>query len=279
MSVSAHSRPITQIRPNKGLFDFNLGEVWRYRELLYFLVWRDLKVRYSQAALGAAWAIIQPLVAVAIFTVIFGVFAKLPSDGIPYPVFAFTAMLPWTLFSESTRRCTLGLVGDTDLVKKVFFPRLVIPMANAVTPVVDFFMSLVALAALMAVYGVWPSLNLVFLPIFVAITCGLSVGIGLWLGPLNVRFRDITHTLPFLLQIWMYATPIVYPLSMVPERFKLLYSLNPMVGLIEGYRWCILGTNSLDVQSLVISVIATIALLFSGLVYFKQQERQFADII
>jgi lipopolysaccharide transport system permease protein len=279
MSGTLHPAPITLIRPRRGLFDFSLGEVWQYRELLYFLVWRDLKVRYSQAALGAAWAIIQPLVAVAIFTVIFGVFAKLPSDGIPYPVFAFSAMLPWTLFSESTRRCALGLVGDGDLVKKVYFPRLVIPLANAVTPVIDFFLSLFALFLLMAIYGVWPSMNIVFLPFLVALTWGLAVGIGLWLGPLNVRFRDITHTLPFLLQIWMYATPIVYPLSMVPERFKFLYSLNPTVGLIEGYRWCLLGTNSLDLRALAISVVATLALLFSGLVYFKQQERQFADII
>jgi len=221
MSTVPYEKPITLIRPSKGLFDFNLGEVWQYRELLYFLVWRDLKVRYSQAALGAAWAIIQPLVAVAIFTVIFGVFAKLPSDGIPYPVFAFAAMLPWTLFSEATRRCTMGLLGDTDLVKKVFFPRLVIPLANAVTPVIDFFLSIFSLFLLMAVYGVWPSMNIVFLPLFVAMTVGMAIGIGLWLGPLNVRFRDITHMLPFLLQIWMYATPIVYPLSMVPEHFKI----------------------------------------------------------
>jgi len=279
MSAVPYEKPITLIRPNKGLFDFNLREVWKYRELLYFLVWRDLKVRYSQAALGAAWAIIQPLVAVAIFTVIFGVFAKLPSDGIPYPVFAFAAMLPWTLFSEATRRCTLGLVGDTDLVKKVFFPRLVIPLGNAVTPVIDFFLSVFALFLLMFVYGVWPSMNIVFLPLFVALTVGMAIGIGLWLGPLNVRFRDITHTLPFLLQVWMYATPIVYPLSMVPERFKFLYSLNPTVGLIEGYRWCLLGTNSLDLRALAITLVATLALLSSGLVYFKQQERQFADII
>lgn len=279
MSEVANERSITLIRPNRGLFDFSLGEVWQYRELLYFLVWRDLKVRYSQAALGAAWAIIQPLVAVAIFTVIFGVFAKLPSDGIPYPVFAFAAMLPWTLFSESTRRCALGLVGDTDLVKKVYFPRLVIPLANAVTPVIDFFLSLIALFLLMAFYQVWPSVNIVFLPLFVALATALAVGIGLFLGPMNVRFRDITHTLPFLLQIWMYATPIVYPLSMVPDRFKFIYSLNPTVGLIEGFRWCLLGTNSLDLRSIAITLVATLALLFFGLVYFKQQERQFADII
>ena len=279
MSEVANERSITLIRPNRGLFDFSLGEVWQYRELLYFMVWRDLKVRYSQAALGAAWAIIQPLVAVAIFTVIFGVFAKLPSDGIPYPVFAFAAMLPWTLFSESTRRCALGLVGDTDLVKKVYFPRLVIPLANAVTPVIDFFLSLIALFLLMAFYQVWPSVNIVFLPLFVALATALAVGIGLFLGPMNVRFRDITHTLPFLLQIWMYATPIVYPLSMVPDRFKFIYSLNPTVGLIEGFRWCLLGTNSLDLRSIAITLVATLALLFFGLVYFKQQERQFADII
>jgi lipopolysaccharide transport system permease protein len=278
MSTPA-SRPVTHIQPMRGLFDFSLGEVWASRELLYFLVWRDLKVRYSQAALGAAWAIIQPLVAVAIFTVIFGLFAKLPSDGLPYPVFALAALLPWTMFSESTRRCAMGLLGDTDLVKKVYFPRLVITLANAVTPLIDFCIALVALLLLMLFYGVWPSPNIVLLPLFVVLTCGLAIGVGLWLGPLNVKFHDVTHVLPFLLQIWMYATPIVYPLSIVPERFRWAYSLNPTVGLIEGFRWCILGTNSLDLFALSISVIAALLLMFSGLIFFKHQERQFADII
>ena len=279
MNAASEARRLTVIRPMRGLFDFGLDEVWRSRELLYFLVWRDLKVRYSQAALGALWAVIQPLVAVIIFTVIFGVFAKLPSDGIPYPVFAFTAMLPWTLFAESARRSSLGLVGDGELIKKVYFPRLIIPLANVVSPLLDFLFSVGALVLLMLFYGIVPSVNIVFAPVLVLLTVALAFAIGLWLGPMNVRYRDISHTIPFLMQIWMYATPIVYPLSMVPERYKFWYSLNPTVGLIEGYRWAVLGAGTLDVTALVVSATITAVLLFTGLIWFKQQERNFADII
>jgi lipopolysaccharide transport system permease protein len=279
MSAATEVRQPTVIRPMRGLFDFGLDEVWRSRELLYFLVWRDLKVRYSQAALGAMWAVLQPLVAVMIFTVIFGIFARLPSDGVPYPVFAFTAMLPWTLFSESARRSSLGLVGDGELIKKVYFPRLIIPLANVVSPLIDFMFSIGALVLLMLFYGIVPSINIVFAPLLVVLTMALAFAIGLWLGPLNVRFRDITHTIPFLMQIWMYATPIVYPLSMVPDRYKFWYSLNPTVGLIEGYRWAVLGAGTLDISSLVTSALITVVLLVTGLIWFKQQERNFADII
>jgi lipopolysaccharide transport system permease protein len=279
MSDAVSTRPVTLIRPRTGWLDLGLGEVWQQRELLYFLVWRDLKVRYSQAALGAAWAIIQPLLAVVIFTVIFGVFAKLPSDGLPYPVFAFAAILPWTYFSEAVRRSSLGLVGDAELVKKVYFPRLIIPMANIFSPLMDFAVSLGVLVLLMLWYGLMPTANLLAVPVLLAITALLALAIGLWLGPINVRYRDVVHTLPFVLQIWMYATPIVYPLSMVPERFKTLYSMNPAVGLIEGFRWAVLGRGTLDTMALAISTGVTVVMLIGGLLWFKREERQFADVI
>jgi lipopolysaccharide transport system permease protein len=279
MSGAAATRPVTVIRPRTGWMDLGLGEVWRQRELLYFLVWRDLKVRYAQASLGMAWAVIQPLVAVAIFTVIFGVFAKLPSDGLPYPVFAYAAILPWTYFSESVRRSAFGLVGDAELVKKVYFPRLIIPMANIVSPLMDFAVSFAALVLLMLWYGLVPTASVLAVPPLLVLTAALALAIGLWLGPVNVRYRDVMHTLPFILQIWMYATPIVYPLSMVPERFKLLYSLNPAVGLIEGFRWAVLGKGTLDTVSLTISVVVTVVLLVGGLLWFRREERQFADVI
>jgi lipopolysaccharide transport system permease protein len=279
VSAEGYVRPVTVIRPKTGLFDLGLDEVWQHRELLYFLVWRDLKVRYSQAALGTAWAIIQPLLAAAIFTVIFGVFAKLPSDGIPFPVFVFAGILPWTYFSEAVRRSSFGLVGDSELVKKVYFPRLLIPLANIVSPLLDFFVSLIVLFALMAWYGIWPGANLLFVPVLLVMTAALTLALGLWIGPVNVKYRDVMHTLPFLLQIWMYATPIVYPLSMVPERFRTLYSLNPTVGLIEGFRWALLGKGQVDVVALGMSAVMIVLLLVTGVLWFKRAERTFADVI
>jgi lipopolysaccharide transport system permease protein len=279
MSALPDTRSVIVVRARTGALNLDLHSVWQYRELLYFLVWRDVKVRYAQAALGTGWAIVQPLIAVAIFTVIFHLFAKLPSDGLPYPVFAMAAVLPWTYFSEAARRSAFGLVGDADLVKKVYFPRLIIPLANIVSPLIDFAITLMVLIALMAWYGIALSPNVVFLPIFVVMTMALSLSIGLWLGPINVRFRDVMHTLPFVLQIWMYATPIVYPFSMVPDRWKTLYALNPTVGLIEGFRWALLGHGTLDVKALMISAGVITAALFFGLVWFRRAERSFADII
>jgi lipopolysaccharide transport system permease protein len=279
MSALPAVRTVTAVRARTGLFDLDLLSVWHYRELLYFLVWRDLKVRYAQAALGTAWTIVQPLIAVAIFTVIFNLFAKLPSDGLPYPVFAMAAILPWTYFSEAARRSAFGLVGDADLVKKVYFPRLIIPLANIVSPLIDFAFTLLVLIALMAWYGMALSPNAIFLPVFMIMAMALSLSIGLWLGPINVRFRDVMHTLPFVLQIWMYATPIVYPFSMVPDHWKTLYALNPTVGLIEAFRWALLGHGSLDVTSLLLSAAVIAAALFGGLVWFRRAERSFADII
>jgi lipopolysaccharide transport system permease protein len=253
--------------------------MWRYRELLYFLVLRELKVRYKQAALGAAWAIVQPLSAAIIFTVVFGIFARLPSDGLPYALFALAGVIPWTYFAEALRRSSTGLVDDAELIRKIYFPRLVLPIAAVIAPVVDFLISLAVLALVMSWYRVSPTIHLLLLPAFLAMNVGLALAFGLWLGPLNVRYRDIKHILPFIVQVWMYASPVVYPLSMVPERWRLLYSLNPMVGIIEGFRWTLLGTTAPNPTAVAMTIALTIALLTGGLMFFRSAERSFADVI
>lgn len=271
--------PVLEIRPSRGLFDLDLGSVWRYRGLMFFLVWRDVKVRYKQAVLGIGWAIAQPLFAALIFTVVFGMFAKIPSNGLPYPVFAFAAILPWTYFAEALRRASTGLVSDGELVRKIYFPRLIIPVAGVLSPLVDFAMSCVVLLALLAWYGISLSWTLLLIPAFLLLAGGLGLAVGLWLGPINVRYRDIIHTLPFLIQVWMYASPIVYPLCLVPEQWRTLYSLNPMVGVIEGFRWAVLGSGPPYVEALLLSTAAIVALMLGGLVFFKRSERSFADLI
>jgi lipopolysaccharide transport system permease protein len=269
----------TVIRPSKGLFDLELDNVWRYRELLRTLMMRDIQVLYKQAALGAAWAVIQPLFAVLVFTIVFGAFAKMPSDGIPYPIFAFAAVLPWTYFAEATRRASTGLVDDAELVKKVYFPRLIIPLARVMAPLLDFAIAFCVLLVLMAFYGVMPSIKLLAIIPLIMVAGLLALSIGLWLGPINVRFRDIKHTVPFILQIGMYASPIVYPLSQVPAEWKHLYSLNPMVGVIEGFRWAVFDRGNPDFTALGIGLAVILGMLVLGLVYFKNQERNFADVI
>ncbi|MDE3009400.1 MAG: ABC transporter permease [Pseudomonadota bacterium] len=270
---------LIEIRPRKGVFDLGLDELWRYRELLLFLVWRELKIRYKQAAIGVGWAILQPVIAVLIFTAIFGNFARMPSDGVPYPVFAFAALLPWTYFAEAFRRGGTGLVDDADLIRKIYFPRLIIPVAMVTAPLVDFLLSFCVLLVMMAWYGVAPTMNIVFLPLFMLVAMALALAVALWLGPLNVRFRDIKHTLPFIIQIWMYASPVVYPVSIVPERWRFLYSLNPMVGVIEGFRWALLGRANPDFAVMGIGALLILLALAGGVVHFKKMERFFADVI
>jgi len=267
------------IRPGKGLFDLELDAIWRYRELMFTLMLRDIQVLYKQAALGAAWAVIQPVFAVTVFTIVFGSFAKMPSDGIPYPIFAFAAVLPWTYFAEATRRASTGLVDDSELVRKVYFPRLVIPLAKVTAPLLDFAIAFVVLLVLMAFYGVAPSFKLLAIVPLILIAGLLALAIGLWLGPVNVRFRDVKHTVPFMLQIGMYASPIVYPLSQVPAEWQTLYSLNPMVGVIEGFRWAVFDRGHPDFAALGIGLAVIAVLLVAGLVFFKNQERTFADVI
>jgi lipopolysaccharide transport system permease protein len=271
--------PTSVIEAHQRLFDLDLGALWQRRELLYFLVWRDVKVRYKQTAIGAAWAVLSPLLTVLIFAVVFGRLARIPSDGLPYIVFAFAGFLPWTYFAQALARSSASLVGNAHLITKVYFPRLMIPLSAATTPAVDFGLSLLSLFGLMLWYRVAPTWGLLALPLFLLLAAALALAVGLWLAPLNVRYRDVNHTIPFLVQAWMYASPVVYPLSLVPEPWRLVYSLNPMVGVIEGFRWSLVGAGRANVVAIALSVAVTVPVLLGGLVFFRRMERAFADVI
>jgi len=281
-SAVAHGglvKPSIVIEPRRNLWHLNLKELWQYRELLYFLVWRDLKVRYRQTAIGAAWVVIQPLLTMMIFTVVFSYFAKIPSDGVPYPIFAYAAILPWTYFSQSIGRCASSVIVDAGLITKVYFPRLLIPLAAVISPLVDFCLSLLILLGMMVWYGIAPTWGLLVVPAFLFLTLLTALGVGLWLSALNVRYRDVGHTVPFLIQNCMFASPVVYPVSLVPEKWQLLYSLNPMVGVIEGFRWAVLGKAAPDLLVLGISSFMVLVLLAGGIVFFRWMEGSFADNI
>lgn len=271
--------PTSVIEARQRLLDLDLGAIWQRRELLYFLVWRDVKVRYKQTVIGAAWALLSPLLTVLIFAVVFGRLAKIPSDGLPYVVFAFAGFLPWTYFAQALARGSASLVGNAHLITKVYFPRLMIPLAAVATPAVDFCLSLLTLFALMLWYRVPPALSLLALPAYLLLAATIAFALALWLAPLNVRYRDVNHTIPFLVQAWMYASPVVYPLSLVPEPWRVVYSLNPMVGVIEGFRWCIVGADTLNVVAVAVSLAVTLPALVGGLVFFRRMERAFADVI
>lgn len=267
------------IEPNKGLFNLNLKGLWQYRELLYFLVWRDLKVRYKQTVIGIGWAVLQPLVTAIIFTVIFGMLAKVPSDGLPYPLFAYSALLPWNYFASALQRCVHSVVGDSALVSKVYFPRLILPLAGTVSGLVDFFISFAILIAMMGYYGIALTPNSLALPFFLVMALCTALAVGLWLSALNVRYRDVGYTTPFLIQIWMYASPIVYSATMVPEQYRFFYGLNPMVGVIEGIRWALFGKQIPDFSMMLISAAVVVVLLMGGLIFFRNMERTFADVV
>ena len=269
----------TVIEPPKGWAPLHLGELWKFRELLFFLTWRDIKVRYKQTALGAAWAILQPVLTMILFSIIFGGLAKLPSDGIPYPIFTFTALLPWQLFAFALSQSSNSLVGNQNLISKVYFPRLIVPFSSVLAGVVDFAISFIVLVGLMAFYDIGLTLTTLLLPLFLLLALTSALAVGLWLSALNVKYRDIRYVVPFLTMFWMYATPIAYSSSLIPEKWRWLYSLNPMTGVVEGFRWAILGKSSLDVISLSISACMVVALLIGGLYYFKRMETSFADII
>jgi lipopolysaccharide transport system permease protein len=275
------SKRVTHIRPSRGLFDVELDAVWRFRGLMMTLVKRDIMVLYRQAALGAAWAIIQPIFAVTIFTIVFSVIAKMKvPGGLPYPIFAFAAVLPWNYFAESVRRGGTGLVTEEELIRKVYFPRLLIPLAGVIGPLLDFAIGFVVLLIMMAWFGVMPTWRILTVPFLIGATAMCALSISMWLGPINVRYRDVKHTLPFMLQIWMYASPVVYSFSIVPENLKWMVALNPMVGVIEAFRWAVFGAgNPPDMLAMGISASLIAALFVSGLVFFKRMERSFADLI
>jgi len=267
------------IQPTKGLFCLDLDAVWPYRELLYFLIWRDIKVRYKQTVIGAGWAICQPLMTMVIFTIVFGNFAKIPSDGLPYPIFAYTALLPWNFFAQALGRSGISLVGSANLITKVYFPRLIIPIAAAVASIVDFAIAFVILLGMMIWFGIAPTWGMLALPLFLLLTLVTALSVGLWLSALNVRYRDVGYIIPFLTQFWMYASPVVYPVSLVPEKWRLLYSLNPMAGVIEGFRWALLGKGIPDFGVIAVSGGVVMALLLGGIVYFGRTEQTFADLV
>lgn len=270
---------VTRIEPSSRWHSFDLSELWRYRELLYFLCWRAVKVRYKQAAIGVGWVLLQPLLTMAVFTLIFGVLVKMPSQGVPYPLFALTGLLPWTYFAAAVNRGGTSLVGDAGLWTKVYFPRVLIPLAACTTPLVDFLLSFVLLIALMAWYSTPPTWNILAVPLLLAFAWLSGLAVSLWLAPLNVRYRDVAHALPFVTQLWMYASPVVYPPSLIPDQWGILYGLNPMVGVIEGFRWALLGHASPDLRLMGVSGLTVLVILLGGSVYFRRMERTFADIV
>ena len=265
------------IQSKKGLLQLDLSSLWQYRELIYFLVWRDVKVRYKQTAIGVAWAVLQPFTTMIIFTLVFGKLAKIPSDGLPYPVFAYTALLPWNYFSQALMRSGTSLVGNSGLITKVYFPRLLVPLAAATTPAVDFAVSFTILLGLMAYYGITPTLYLIYLPFFMLLALLTALSVGLWLSPLHIMFRDVGYLLPFLTQIWMYASPVVYPVSLVPEQWRWAYSLNPMVGVIEGFRWALLGKENPAIAVIGVSASMVLIIFIGGVIFFKRMESTFSD--
>lgn len=281
MTSTAHHEeevPTLIIRPPRKWVPIDFQEIWAYRELLFFFTWRDVKIRYKQTGLGFAWAVIQPLFTMIIFSLIFGAFAKIPSDGIPYPLFSYAALLPWTLFAEGMTRSTNSMVANAPIMTKVYFPRLLMPISGIMSPLVDFCIAFSILIAMMVYYGFVPTVNVIFLPAFLLLAIATSLGVGLWLSALNVQYRDFQYTVPFLIQIWMYASPVVYPASMLPENLRVLYGLNPMAGVIEGFRWALLGTTPPSAMILV-SVGVVVVMLVSGLFYFKKMEQYFADLV
>jgi lipopolysaccharide transport system permease protein len=271
--------PVTIILPSAGWRAIDLGELWQYRELLYFLVWRDIKIRYKQTVLGASWAIIQPFFTMVVFSIFFGRLAQVPSDGIPYPIFSFAALVPWTFFANGLTQSSNSVVGSQELIKKVYFPRLAIPVSAVVAGSVDFAIAFVVLLVMMGFYGILPTAAVVWLPALLLLALVTSLGAGLWLSALNVRYRDVRHAVPFLVQFWLFATPIAYPSSLLDEPWRTLYALNPMVGVIEGFRWALLGTETAPGPMLAVSSAAAIALFVGGLLYFRRMEREFADIV
>ncbi|HEY0970469.1 MAG TPA: ABC transporter permease [Gemmatimonadales bacterium] len=271
--------PVVRIRPSSGWVSLRLDELWDNRELLYFLVWRDVKVRYKQTALGASWAIIQPLFTMVVFSVFFGRLARVPSDGVPYPLFSYSALVPWTFFATGLTLASQSLVGSANLIKKVYFPRLAIPVATVLSGLVDMALAFLVLLAMMGYYGVVPPAHVVWLPCFLVLALVTALGTGLWLSAMNVQYRDVRYVVPFLTQIWLFATPIAYPSSLLDERWRILYGLNPMAGVVEGVRWSLLDAGPAPGPMMLVSSVAAVVLLLSGTVYFRRMERTFADMV
>lgn len=275
----AERPPFMRIEPSRGWVSLQIRELWEYRELLYFLVWRDIKVRYKQTVLGASWAIIQPFFTMVVFSLFFGTLAKVPSDGIPYPLFSFTALVPWAFFANGLGQASNSLVGSSNLIKKIYFPRLAMPIASVLGGFVDFALAFVMLIGMVFYYGMAPTWNVVWLPFLLLLAFITSLGASLWLSALYVQFHDVRHIIPFLTQIWLFATPIAYPSSLLPEPWRTLYGINPMAGVVEGFRWALLGAGTGPGPILAVSSLAALLLMLSGAFYFRRMEKTFADIV
>lgn len=267
------------ICPPQGWLELNLRELWAYRELLYFFVWRDVKVRYKQTVVGAGWAVLQPLLAMAVFTLFFGMLAKIPSDGLPYPVFYFSALLPWMYFAGALTTATNTIVDQQRVITKVFFPRILLPLAAVLTGLLDLAIGFLLLLGMLAYYGMAPGMALLWLPLFVLLALATALGAGLWLSAMNALYRDVRYVVPFLVQVWMFASPVVYPASLVPAEWRWLYGLNPLVGVIEGFRWAVTGSGELHLRALAASSLAVLVILIGGLLYFQRMESKIADVV
>ena len=270
---------VARIEPASSWPALGLRELWDYRELLYFLTWRDIKVRYKQTALGAAWAVIQPFFLMVVFSLFFGRLAGVPSDGVPYPIFSFCGLLPWQLFANSLTQSSNSLVGSQNLITKVYFPRLVVPLSAVLGGLVDFAIAFVILLGMLFYYGIMPGWQIVALPGLVILAVLTALAVGLWLSALNVQYRDVRYTINFLVQFWLFATPVAYPSSIVPEKWRVVYGLNPMVGVVDGFRWALLGRPESPGLLLAVSSVVVLLLLAGGLYYFRRMEQQFADIV
>jgi lipopolysaccharide transport system permease protein len=268
-----------RIQPTSGWGQLKLGELWQHRELVYFMTWRDIKIRYKQTALGASWAIIQPLFTMLVFSIFLGKLAKVPSDGLPYPLFSYAALVPWTFFATGLVQSSNSLVGSATLIRKVYFPRLAIPLGTVFAGMVDFLIAFLVLLVMMGFYGHLPTSNIIYLPLFVVLSVMTSLGVGLWLSAMNVRYRDVRYMVPFLTQFWLFATPVAYPSNMLPEPWKTVYGLNPMAGVVEGFRWALLGVDTPPGPMVWVSAVVAVLLLISGVIYFTRTEKTFADVV
>jgi lipopolysaccharide transport system permease protein len=279
--IVKHEPTTIYIKPSTGFAALNLKDLWTYRELVYFMIWRDVKVRYKQTMLGAAWAIIQPVLTMIVFTFLFGRIAKLPTDNnIPYPIFSYAALLPWGMFVGALNQASRSLTSNQNMVTKIYFPRLVLPLASILSGLVDFVIAFVILIGLMIYYGVTPSPNAIWaLPLFLLLTVVTALGVALWLSAINVQYRDVNYALPFLTQFWLFITPVAYSSNLISEKWQLVYSLNPMAGVVNGFRWALLGTDTGPGPEMAVSVLISVVILIGGLFYFRNMEKTFADTI
>lgn len=278
--ANADDLPVVNLQPTKGWVSLGLSDLWEYRELLYFLAWRDVKIRYKQTILGGLWAIAQPFLTMVVFSLFFGRLAKMPSDGIPYPIFSYAALVPWTFFSTGVTKASNSLVGSANLLKKVYFPRLAMPISAVVAGMIDFVLAFLVLVLMMLYFGVVPTINTLWTPVLVLSAFAACLGVSFWLSAMNVQFRDVRYAVPFIVQTWMFATPIAYPSSLIDDPvWRLVYAMNPMVGVVEGFRWALLGTETAPMDMIAVSGVAALVLLLTGAYYFRRMERVFADVV